>query len=345
MRSEIIATHGLGDLIMASPLLRAVTKNDDDSVLVVVRGASEKRLVDLIVGDMPATVEVRRLDALGSYSVKRFVNLVRLSRRFRPSAYAPIYGVEPRASALLGYLSGAKVRVGAEVPGTRLLLTRSHQPYQFDSEPGIHKVEYSVFIANLLGRSTEESIQLNLNVDKVAHKPRGHIVDVLERPFIAVAFGSGGEGHKRLPKKVAIKVVRLLESKLPESNIVLLGTKAERRLNRSLADIGEGSVVNLTERTSLEELIYVLQRARLLVATCNGISHIGAASGCHVVGIYGPTNPGVTGPFENLTSLRLGLDCSPCYRRRYTEGCGRPICMKFGAEQIASEVMNCLENL
>ena len=83
-----------------------------------------------------------------------------------------------------------------------------------------------------------------------------------------------------------------------------------------------------------------LGKARVVVANCNAISHMAAVVGTPVVGLYGPTNPLITGPFsEDLTVVSLNKPCAPCYRRGYLTGCGDPVCMtEIPVEMVYREV-------
>jgi ADP-heptose:LPS heptosyltransferase len=61
-----------------------------------------------------------------------------------------------------------------------------------------------------------------------------------------------------------------------------------------------------------------------VVATDTGAMHLAAAVGAKVVALFGPTAPWRTGPYgRGHRVLRLGLECSPCFRRE----CERPVCL------------------
>lgn len=55
--------------------------------------------------------------------------------------------------------------------------------------------------------------------------------------------------------------------------------------------------INLTSKTSLMQLVSLIQRAKLVISNDSGPIHMAAAFGIPVVGLYGPTNPERTGPF------------------------------------------------
>jgi lipopolysaccharide heptosyltransferase I len=76
-------------------------------------------------------------------------------------------------------------------------------------------------------------------------------------------------------------------------------------------------MVRVDGRTRLRVLAAVYRRARVVVSTDTGPMHVAVAVGTPVVALFGPTAPWRTGPHgEGNVVLRVGLDCSPCYKRR-----------------------------
>ncbi len=54
-----------------------------------------------------------------------------------------------------------------------------------------------------------------------------------------------------------------------------------------------------------------------------------------IVGLFGISNPGFTGAYsKQMRVVRLGLECSPCYRLGLLKGCGDPICMSLITPQL-----------
>jgi ADP-heptose:LPS heptosyltransferase len=76
---------------------------------------------------------------------------------------------------------------------------------------------------------------------------------------------------------------------------------------------------------SLRDLTALMSAADLVVASDSLPLHLANALGTPVVGLYGPKDPAVTGPyFDRATVVRAGVACSPCTLRR----CGDRICMQ-----------------
>ncbi|MBI5521926.1 MAG: lipopolysaccharide heptosyltransferase I [Desulfarculus sp.] len=126
-------------------------------------------------------------------------------------------------------------------------------------------------------------------------------------------------------------------------DLVLSGSAADRGVTQAMAGqagLAEG-LWDLAGAVSLKELAAVLSLADLTVATDTGVMHLAAALGRPVVALFGPTSPGRTGPYgAGHVVLRLGLECSPCFRRN----CPAPRCLTgLEPEEVALAALSRLD--
>jgi heptosyltransferase-1 len=106
--------------------------------------------------------------------------------------------------------------------------------------------------------------------------------------------------------------------------VAITGNRSDREVAADIAAQSQAPVLNLAGRTSLAGLAAILRHARLAVTTDTGAMHLAAALGTLVVALFGPTAPWRTGPFgEGHRVVRLGLPCSPCFKRQ----CPEPRCL------------------
>ncbi|HEV2236461.1 MAG TPA: glycosyltransferase family 9 protein, partial [Ktedonobacterales bacterium] len=113
--------------------------------------------------------------------------------------------------------------------------------------------------------------------------------------------------------------------------VVLVGAPGDGEIAGEIARKAGAGVVSLTGRTSLPELAALLARCDLLVSGDSGPLHIACAVGTPVVGLYGPTDPAISGPLgRRAVVLRQDLWCAPCYDASAVADCrfGNPVCMK-----------------
>lgn len=77
---------------------------------------------------------------------------------------------------------------------------------------------------------------------------------------------------------------------------------------------------------SLRETAEVLAAAAVVVANDSGLGHVAAAAGTPTVLLFGPTADAVLGRFPpNVTVLRAGLPCEPCWRGARLAACTRRV--------------------
>lgn len=76
------------------------------------------------------------------------------------------------------------------------------------------------------------------------------------------------------------------------------------------------NAIDITGRTSLPVLAAVLKKSSLFIGVDSGVMHLAASVDTPVVGIFGPTDPEITGPQGTGHQIvRFPVDCSPCHRK------------------------------
>tara|TARA_R110000796_G_C14546340_1_gene433424 strand:- start:339 stop:1385 length:1047 start_codon:yes stop_codon:yes gene_type:complete len=139
-----------------------------------------------------------------------------------------------------------------------------------------------------------------------------------DRPILALCPGAEFGEAKRWPSEHYAKVA---EQKIREGwQVWLFGSKNDHPVGEQIrARLIPGlreEAVNLAGETSLAEAIDLLSCASAVVSNDSGLMHVAAALNRPLVAIYGSTSPGFTPPLaEQVATVRLGLECSPCFDR------------------------------
>ncbi|MGH2370929.1 MAG: glycosyltransferase family 9 protein, partial [Chloroflexota bacterium] len=117
------------------------------------------------------------------------------------------------------------------------------------------------------------------------------------------------------------------------ATIVLVGGPETRRLADEIKTRSGRTIVDLVGKTSVLELLAVLERASVVVSGDSGPLHLAVALHCPTVGIFGPTDPRISGPYQapNAVVVRHDLPCSPCYRLDRVADCplGHTLCQRL----------------
>lgn len=117
-----------------------------------------------------------------------------------------------------------------------------------------------------------------------------------------------------------------------EHKLVIIGNKGEESYFKDLEPYPDTNVIDLVGKTSLTELITVIEMAQLTLTTDTGPSHISAAVNTPTFTLIGPTDSHGTGPYATPNNIvkviSENLECSPCYPTGQIKFCRDNICMK-----------------
>lgn len=132
-------------------------------------------------------------------------------------------------------------------------------------------------------------------------------------PALALCPGAEYGPAKRWPAAYFADVAR---SKMAEGwEVWLFGSGKDTEVAAAIERAAPGSV-NLAGRTNLAEAVDLLSLADAVVSNDSGLMHVAAALDKPLVAVYGSSDPGFTPPLNPRARIvRLGLECSPCFRR------------------------------
>jgi ADP-heptose:LPS heptosyltransferase len=123
----------------------------------------------------------------------------------------------------------------------------------------------------------------------------------------------------------------LIDKLSEKQNIVLIGNSGEESYFKHLQPYPK-TLIDLSGRTGLAELIAVIENAKYMVTTDTGPAHIASATSTPVYCLIGPTNPDLTGPYKTPKNevyiISKDLECSPCYYLPHRQTCKDNVCMK-----------------
>lgn len=138
--------------------------------------------------------------------------------------------------------------------------------------------------------------------------------------------------------------VALIEQ-LADHNLVVIAGKGEDDYFRSMRPFPD-HVTDLIGKSSLVDLVGIIQNATAIVTTDTGPAHIASAVNTDTHVLIGPTHVGITGPYSTpdnkISVLSAHLPCSPCYNTDVMRACDDNRCMR---EISVEMVMNSLREL
>jgi heptosyltransferase-2 len=338
MRLGVFVPNWIGDVVMATPALRALRKlvGEDGRLVGIMRpyvaevldGTSW--LDEKIVYDKPrsrfamATREV--YDQLRAARLDRVVLLTNSSR-----------------TAWMAWRSGARERIGYAYG---LLIKRVPRPRTADGRlaPTLDAYRH---LAEAAG-AAPESPRLELATTAADERAADAVWQRLGLPAgeQVVILNSGGAygAAKRWPAEHFAELARRIVHDSGERLAVVINCgPAERALAREIAArAGHPRVVSLADCDELPIGLTkaCIRRGRMLVTTDSGPRFLAIAFGKPVVSLFGPTDPAATKTYyDRETCLSLALECQPCMSRTCPLGHHR--CMReLSVERVLAAVVD-----
>jgi len=132
--------------------------------------------------------------------------------------------------------------------------------------------------------------------------------------YLVLLIG-GTKPEKCWPPSRFAALAQVVNNRYDMATVLLGAGQPELDLARQVVQQGKAKIINLVNQTSLPQLMAIIKEARLVVGNDSGPLHIAAALQCPVVGLYGPTDPFVVGPYEQLDSIVLTGETEPRSRR------------------------------
>jgi len=299
MRIACYHLNQVGDLAFSLPALKCIRDAFPDAVVTSV---ARPGMVELLgCSGLVDEVLVRR----GGLNAAK-IGLIR-SLRQRRFDLAIVFS-QSAECAVLAYLSGAPKRIGFINTSLGILLTRrvefSHPPSTENNLRLVSEAGCGITCRDYVGllKPTDALIERGERI-------LGENGIMPDQPVVALSPGtSGRRSVKEWSDEGFAEVGRHLIAR--GYRVVVLGTQPASGIVAAC-----DAITDLSGKTNLGEALAILSRSRALVAVDSGILHLAAAAGTKVVGLYGPSNPKITGPRgEGHVIVTSGEDCSPCVR-------------------------------
>ena len=301
VRVLVVKPTALGDVVHALPFLKRL------------RAARPRpATIDWVIGKPFAGLLEGHpdLDALLIFEKDR-ATWGRLRRELRGGGYDLVIDLQGLArSGVMTRLTGAPRRVGFRYAREGATLAYTEKVGGRVQDHDRHAVDRYLDVADHLGLP-----ELPATFDfALTDDDRRAAAELVPGGRFAVLLPGTNWATKRWP----VGHFAELSKRLPVP-AVICGTAGDGELARHLTGR------DLTGRTTIRQLVAVLERAAVVVANDSGPMHIACALGRPLVTLFGPTDPVRTGPHGRPdTVMRVDIGCAPCLKRT----CVHHTCMK-----------------
>ncbi|MCI4624568.1 MAG: lipopolysaccharide heptosyltransferase I [Candidatus Magnetoovum sp. WYHC-5] len=203
-------------------------------------------------------------------------------------------------SGIISKITGAPVRIGFANAREASTLFYTHK---VKTKNDIHAVDRYLQLVQALGCNTE-----NVSFPLPAIPPTPLTQHFTKGQYIVMVPGARWQS-KRWPAWNFGRLAAMFNDKT-----IFVGSAAEQDIANEAMTYAHGNAVDLVGKTTLKELIKLIEGAKFMVTNDTGPMHIGAALGVPVFAIFGPTAAFKTGPYgQHSWVLTTNAKCSPCF--------------------------------
>jgi len=270
----------LGDVVLALPLIKAIERGRPDAEITLLCQPHFKPLLEFLnIG--------HRVFTLPSKGFKYFFGFIKMRKDF-PDVY--FLFTNSLRSDIEARIIGSPLRLGGSMGKKRKLL--SHQAIILNEFENMHQVELWTNFLKYFGLKEKVDFTPLVKMNAITLSPK----------FICVAPGSSNSPEKRWPINNWVQLLKSLLSGLPDYEFQLIGTSKDSGICQSIfSALQSDRLVDHSGGTTLVQLTDLLVKSLALVCNDSGAMHLANSLGVPVVGVFGPTNPAITGPiYESL---------------------------------------------
>jgi len=357
----IILLSEMGALVLAHPMFQRLKEKYPRARLYVMLFEKNREVVELLGIVPPQNIIAIRDTSLLTFTRDTLNGLFRMRKlKFDTVIDCELFS---RISSILGFLSGASVRVGFH-PHTQEGLYRGnfmnrpvlYNPYHHISRQFLTLVEAIDSATHPRAKHQVPhqklqipSIQVESQEIESARKKLFERAPELEGKKIVLIYPGGGllpirawplDNYCRLAEELlhrgyAVCVIGLAEDK-SVAGVILSHTHNQ-------------SCVDLTGYTkTIRELMVIFHFSSLLITNDGGPGHFAAMTPIPAIIFYGPETPTLYGTLdENALNIFLDLSCSPCvtaYNHRNSPCDGDNLCLKsINPDEVLTKALEILE--
>ena len=302
----IFQTSFIGDSVLTTPLIQKTAKLFPEAKIVVItRPQTEdifrpmKEISQIILNDKKGWNKI--------FGVWKTARAIRDTK-------ADILLVPHRSfrSALIAWMSHVPVRIGFTSSEGWFLYTKT-VPFSWM----IHDAERNLSLLQGIVKEKFTAEKLNMRYAPSAEENVERLMkdfNLEGKTLVGVHAGSAWP-TKCWPMEHFVKLITRLQTELGIQVVLVGGGKKDADLGEKICQLSEGHAANLCGKTSLADLMALMQHFKLFITNDSGPMHIATAFDVPTLAIFGPTTRELGffpyGEGHRVMEIK-DLACRPC---------------------------------
>ncbi len=357
-RILVIKRDALGDVISVTPFLEVLRRNFPAAHITYLVGSWSQA----VLKNNPSIDELVVVDSkTWQNPIKKFLARAKLGKRLQSQNFDTVFilqGPAPfRFWENFALALGAVNRLGFKKHGASSSLTGLIElPVYTDHLFKVLRRNRAEYYLDLLIRAGVRDTTNDGNKLYATAEDRHFAENFWTKNNLAgkkvITIAPGGAvnpGMKQLAKRwpadcYAQAIDRLTDQ--PSVRIVFVGGPSDKSLieeiTRKLTPIKQRQILNTAGLTNIHQTAELIARSALFIGNDSGTIHIASTTKTPIIGLYGPTNPVVDGPYKARgINLFHKTSFSPCY----TMDCSghKPCIENITVEEVITTAQKILE--
>ncbi len=249
-------------------------------------------------------------------------------------------------SAMMVWLSGARIRIGYQTEGRGMFLT--HPVGALKDSKSVHGTEYYSKLVSCLGiNNVEVKFEPIISEKEVTQQEELLAQQGIYPGDFKVAIQPGASKPEKRwhQERFGILCQKLIKEK--GAKILLLGSDAEAELIEHVRKFCPREHSLVFVGLNMRVVLALLQNCQLLIANDSGLMHLGAMVGTPLTAIFGPGSPQTSDPCIESSKKEIitkSFPCSPC-RHNFFKECkpsphNKPFCIEDISVKDVSEAVD-----
>lgn len=333
-RVLIVRLGALGDIVHAIPVAAAITAASPSTKVDWLVSAKHREILDYVTGLHRTIVIDDRGNTRAGLSIRQAIAEI---RRTRYDVTLDLQGL--LKSALIARFSGAPKVVGFNAKYARESMAR--WCYSVVHDPGgegiyapsetRHVVDINLGMLRELGIHASARVFPFRQVDSVVAR---EMAARTNHRYALLNPGAAWPNKRWPPERLAALAAHLWQRH--ETMSVILWGPGERELAADVVARANGAAI-MTPETKIADVIALARGAVVMVSGDTGPTHIAAALGTPIVGIYGPTRPERNGPWMPADETVSRAAICQCHHARQCHA-ARMCLLDIGIDEVTAAV-------
>lgn len=283
----VVSNTALGDVILSTPAILSLRKSFPDLEITLM---VNKNVYSFLNG-------YECVDKVISFN-KGFVGLIRHILFIRKNKINTIFFLHSNGpqDLFIALSSGAEnILKAINYPSKVSTEFTNIMLNTIDYKNNKHIIEHRLDLIRCFNPPIVDT-NLNLPIRHLNNAPKE------KENTIAIQL-SAADKYKIWPVENFVKLVHKIDNNTNSNfNIVLLGVASEAHIAIDFENSykHKNRVENLCGKTTIDELISILQSSKLLITNDTGTLHLSVAVKTPTISLFSPTDPNVFGPYQDL---------------------------------------------